>query len=468
MRAATCFSGIGAPECAMPEWDWRWSADIEPFPNAVRAERFPGITNLGDVLAEDFLSRATEMGPLDVLIGGPPCQDFSVAGLREGLNGARGNLTLRWVQIIHALRPRWAVTENVPGWLSVNGGRAFGAFLAGLVGLDTALVPPRECGGQWTSAGMVDGPEGRAAWRILDAQYFGLAQRRQRVFVVFCFGDRGDPAAVLFEPASLRGDPAPHREAGERVARPIAAGSPGGSGYRNDADTADSLIVGTLNANGKAAGSATQQDAECGMLVTAYDIHGVPATNGASRTDLHTALRARAPGGSEASTTTVIAHAPAISPALKARDFKGPSSDGDGDGAPLITHTLRAEGFDASEDGTGRGVPLVPTAFMSNASGANFTSASNMTPTLRVGGDGGNAMAMQMGAAVRRLTPAECEALQGFPRNYTLIPYRNGMAADGPRYRALGNSMAVPVVAWIGRRIANVDAQMRAATEEVA
>lgn len=407
MRAATCFSGIGAPECALPEWDWRWSADIEPFPNAVRAERFPAVPNLGDVLDETFLDRAAALDPVDVLIGGPPCQDFSVAGLREGLHGARGNLSLRWVQIIHAIRPRYAVTENVPGWFSVNKGHAFGAFLAGLVGFDTAIVPPREAGGKWTRAGMVAGPSGRAAWRVLDAQYFGLAQRRERVFVVSCLGDGGDPAAVLFEPARVRGNYPPRRETGERVARPIAAGSPGGSGYRNDADTADSLVAGTLNANGKAAGAEVQAVAYGG-------------NNTAGPIDVATALNAShtASGRQDFETETFIAH------------------------------TLRAEGFDASEDGTGRGVPLVAASLTSGKGNGS-------RPAGRWQEDDTNLVAFaHHSAAVRRLTPREAEKLQGFPPDFTLIPYRNGMSKDGPRYRALGNSMAVPCMAWIGRRIA--------------
>lgn len=354
MRAASCFSGIGGAELALPEARWLWSAEIEPFPNAVREAHFPEVPNLGDVLADDFLQRASAFGPLDLLVGGPPCQDFSVAGLRQGLDGDRGNLTLRWVQIIHAIRPRYAVTENVPGWLSVNGGHAFGAFLAGLVGHDTALLPPKEAGGRWTDAGMVAGPVGRAAWRTLDAQFFGLAQRRRRVFVVFCPRGGDDPAAVLLERKGVRGNSATRGcegqraaaidagnfscnqavDAGHIVADPICANEQrtytheGKNNFRlrnvvaeafkashftRGKDGSPSDVVPPLSADIELAtavrgheGSGYHIDFETETFI-AYDVTGTPATNGAHATDVHTPLRAnRPPGTSEASTTTLI------------------------------------------------------------------------------------------------------------------------------------------------------------------
>ena len=185
MRFVSCFSGIEAASAAWHPLGWECVgvAEIEAFPCAVLKHHYPNVPNLGSVLADDFIDRVKALKP-DVLVGGPPCQDFSVAGLRAGLKGDRGNLSLRWVEIIDAIRPLVSVTENVPGWFSVGGGHAFGAFLAALVGADTALVPPAKCGGRWTDAGMADGPGGRAAWRVLDAQFFSLAQRRKRVFVV--------------------------------------------------------------------------------------------------------------------------------------------------------------------------------------------------------------------------------------------------------------------------------------------
>lgn len=379
LTAASCFSGIGGAELALPEARWLWSAEVDPFANAVRQHHL-NAANLGDVLADDFLQRATSCGPLDVLIGGPPCQDFSVAGLRKGLDGACGNLTLRWVQIIHATRPRYAVTENVPGWLSVNGGHAFGAFLAGLVGHDTALLPPKQAGGRWTNAGMVAGPDGRAAWRILDAQYFALAQRRQRVFVVFCPRDGDDPAAVLFEPSCLRGHPPPRREAGERAANALTERADRGGGLGTDFDCDGGLIASALRGNAW----CDHAGDESRLIAMCLNAHG-----GSGRID------------AESET--------------------------------FVTHSLRAAGFDASEDGTGRGTPLVAQR-----------------------------------SSVRRLMPIEAERLQGFPDGWTNIPYRGKPAADGPRYRALGNAFAVPVVRWIARRIAREHADMQPALAEAA
>ena len=250
MLGATCFSGIGAPEMGLPECDWVWHAEIEPFPSAVMAARHPESVNLGDVLAADFIDRAKAMGPLDIMAGGPPCQAFSVAGLRGSMNDPRGNLTLRWVQILHAIQPRNAITENVPGWLNTPD-NAFGCFLAGLVGADDALCSPLD--GKWPGEGMVEGPGARAAWRILDAQYFGVAQRRRRVFVVADFGDGADPAEILFERQGLHGNFAPSRETGERTAPTLAARTKDGGGLGTDFDCDGGLVCAdiapTLNAH---------------------------------------------------------------------------------------------------------------------------------------------------------------------------------------------------------------------------
>ncbi|MBM4073868.1 MAG: DNA cytosine methyltransferase [Planctomycetes bacterium] len=227
MKGGTLFSGIGAPECAAPFIDWRWAAEIDPFASAVHKTRFPGVPNLGDVTKVDWRS----VEPVDVLVAGSPCQSFSVAGKRLGLDDPRGNLALVTLRVAHELRVPWLVFENVPGLLSSDDGRDFGAFL-GLLG---------ECGYGW-------------AYRILDAQFAGTPQRRRRIFVVGYLGDWRRAGAVLFEPESLQGHSPPRREAGEDVARPIASGSARGSGYRNDADTAENLIAQTLRARDMARG----------------------------------------------------------------------------------------------------------------------------------------------------------------------------------------------------------------------
>lgn len=356
VRVLSVCSGIGAPECAWSPLGWEFvaHAEIEPFPSAVLAHHYPGVPNWGDMTKFSEWPDAD----VDVLVGGTPCQSFSVAGLRKGLADPRGNLALTFLAIADRFRPDWVVWENVPGVLSSAGGRDFGAFLGGL----------GELGYGW-------------AYRVLDAQYFGLAQRRKRVFVVASARGWASAAAVLFERESLSGHPAPSREAGE--------GTAGCAGRSTESSGA---VAGTLSANGKAAGSATSQDAEAGLQVA---------------------------------------------------------------------HTLRAEGFDASEDGAGRGTPLVPISFTGGAS--DILSEIDMAqPITGRHGDPGMVATNATATGVRRILPVEAEKLQGFPPGWTAILYRGKPAADGPRYRALGNSMAVPCMAWIGRRIQMVDDLIRA------
>lgn len=378
MNYLSLFAGIEAATVAWHPLGWRAVAfaEIDPFASALLAHRYPDVPNWGDV------TRYSEWpdADVDVLVGGSPCQSFSVAGLRRGLADPRGNLTLTYLAVVARYRPRWVVWENVPGVLSDDRGRTFGTFLGAL----------GELGYGW-------------AYRILDAQYFGLAQRRKRVFVVGCARGWAGAAAVLLERASLRWNPAPCREAGQGVARPIAAGTAHGSGYRNDADTAASLVCG-----------ADENDARAGRLI-AHPLRG-------DGFDV-----------SEDGTGRGVPLVPDVCPALKARDHKGPSSDGDGDGAILV-----------------------PIAFANTGGATNLciSEGGEAPPLTTRNGDPGNVL---LGISVRRMMPRECERLQGFPDDYTLIPYRSRPAKDGPRYRALGNSMAVSVMRWIGRRIARVD-----------
>jgi len=368
-------SGIEAATAAWHPLGWKASffSEIEAFPRSVLAHHYPETPLHGDFTT----IKAGEYEPIDLLVGGTPCQSFSVAGLRGGLDDDRGNLALEYLRLADRLRPRWLVWENVPGVLSSNGGRDFGSIFGGMVELGYGV-----------------------AYRVLDAQFFGVAQRRRRVFVVGYLGDWRRAAAVLFERHSLSGNPAPRREAGPGVAALTANG------------------VGTCGAD-----------------------------------------------------------------------------DNQGQAGHLIAHTPNSEGFDASEDGTGRGTPIVPVhaiqeravstninagpqgaghqeglaytlearnkvqavAFMENQRGE--VRQSDVTNLTVGGGNPGQGYpAAFVGSAVRRLTPRECERLQGFPDDYTVVPHRGKPAADGPRYKALGNSMAVPCMAWIGQRIAAVDA----------
>ena len=468
MRFLSVCSGIEAASVAWAPLGWRAHAfaEIEPFPCAVLAHHYPDTPNWGDMTKfEDWPDAA-----IDLLVGGTPCQSFSVAGLRKGLDDARGNLMLVYAAIARKYRPRWLVWENVPGVISSNEGRDF-ASLLGLLSGQRIEVPK----GGWQTAGVVDG-YARAyglAWRVLDAQFVrvdgyprAVPQRRRRVFVVGYLGDWRRAAAVLFERDSLSGDPAPRREAGKGVAPTLAARTKGGGGLGTDFDCDGGLIAfGGNNTSGPI------------DVATAQTAHG-----GSGRFDFESET--------------------------------------------FVAHALRGEGFDASEDGTGRGTPLVPICFSAKDHGAD--AMSDLSPTLRAGGhsqshanagvmpaiayrttgndgcyetgdvapclntgsdpnhtvlaydlrgrEGGaqfegphetaNIRAASGGSSrsyvqqqwlVRRLVPAECESLQGFPRGYTAIPYRGKPAADGPRYKALGNSYAVNVVRWIGRRITLVD-----------
>gem|GEM_PF-731821 len=283
-------SGIEAASVAWHPLGWKASffSEIEPFPRAVLAHRWPDVPCHGDFTT----IQDGQYEPIDLLVGGTPCQSFSIAGLRGGLEDDRGNLSLEYCRLAQRLRPRWLVWENVPGVLSSNGGRDFGAILGAMGELGYGV-----------------------AYRILDAQFFGVPQRRRRIILVGYLGDWRPAAKVLFEPESLRGDPAPRRQAGQGVAPTISACPSGGGGLGTDFDCDGGLIVSTgstshcLNAGGMG-----RQDFETETLI-AYP------------------LRAQAQS----------AHDPTLE--------------------TYVTHSLRAEGFDASEDGTVRGVPLVPVAF---------------------------------------------------------------------------------------------------------
>jgi DNA (cytosine-5)-methyltransferase 1 len=439
-------AGIEAATVAWHPLGWKpvLYSEIEKFPRKVLRHHYPTVPLWGDFTAirPRFLRRLGIALP-DILVGGTPCQAFSLAGARLSLADARGNLTLSFVRLAHALantgRLRNAVWENVPGVLS-TADNAFGCFLGALVGADDAIQPP--AGGTWPNVGMVSGPRARLAWRVFDAQFFGLAQRRRRVFVVVDFGNGADPAAVLFERLGLQGNSAPRREATESVAAAVTA-SLGGVSGKDAIDgrvaTWTAQVSPTLRAGGNATGG-----------------HRPPGT------DVDTV-----------ETLQVTTFAPEIARCVATRE----GSSQDFESTTMIAHTLRGEGFDASEDGTGRGTPIVPViAFDARqtdvcvfgditgpidtkqpgpaiAFDAYNQAASDVSHTLRrSAGAMSDAIPQTVtDMAVRRLTPRECERLQGFEDDYTLIAANT---PDGHRYKALGNSMAVPCMAWIGRRIA--------------
>lgn len=364
-------SGIEAASVAWHALGWRALAysEIEAFPSAVLAHHYPETPNLGDMTTYESWPCIEP----DVLVGGTPCQSFSVAGLRAGLDDPRGQLMLVYGAIARQFRPRWLVWENVPGVLSSGAGRDF-ASLLGLLSGQRVRAPI----GGWRNSGWLPGYRNAygLAWRTLDAQFFGVPQRRRRVFVVGCLGDFRRAAAVLFERHSLSGHPAPRREAGKAAS--------------------------ALTANGIGVRGVDDNQAQAGHLI------------------------------------------PMVSGALVARAGKNGSAGEKPD--KLIPATLAIRGRGESHDLEFR---------------YDGTANTLLTPNGGRGGIGVGAFALPN--AVRRFTPRECERLQGFPDDYTAIPYRGKPAADGPRYKALGNSMAVPVMRWIGERIEFVEQALQEA-----
>lgn len=496
-------------------------AEIDPFARAVLQARFPAVRLEGDFT---LLRDQPWIVDADILVGGTPCQSFSIAGLRGGMSDDRGNLTLEFVRLadaIDALRlaagrpPCILVWENVPGIYS-HRDNPFGTFLAALVGGDAPIPPPR--GRSWTNFGLVRGPKRSAAWRTLDAQFFGLAQRRERCFLVASAGNHCDPGAVLSERASVRGNPAPRREAGQAAARPIAGGSVGSGGHRLDADTADNLIAHPVRPAHESA--AWRGDGSDNLVPLAFG-----GNNTAGPLDVATACNAHGgPNGRlDFESETFVAYTMSTqvgratedgtgrgSPLVVAHAFDARQSDviqyGDRTG-PLDTHGhTMAIAFSCKDSGRDASADISPTLRAMNEAAGNanaggqvaiavdttqITSAANYSnpkagdpchplaagahpPAVafdlrgREGGampegahDTANIRAASGGASrsfiatssLRRLTPRECERLQGFPDDWTLITYRGKPAADGPRYRALGNSMAVPCMRFLARRI---------------
>lgn len=508
MIAATVCSGIGAPEVAMPHWQWSLASEIEAAPRAIMSYRH-GAEDArrtrqggGPALWGDFTAiRVRFLRRLGVtlpqwLVAGTPCQSFSVAGLRGGMADARGNLTMEFLRLVHALRRagslRGFLWENVPGILS-HADNPFGCFLAGIVGSDTPIVSPLKRG-RWPSAGMVDGPFGKAAWRVSDAQYFGLAQRRARVILVASFVDGIDPAAILFERAGLHGDHPPRREPGQ-AAPTIPSRSTGGGGLGTDFDCDGGLIphvaeiAATLPAGGNQTGGARQPgmgaETAATMLVSAtvsskwakgsggpsggpsgdecQNLVAVPLAFN-SREDCCSSEEVFGSLGSSSPQAAAVAFAIQAG-ALRENVKSGP------DGAGFkedVAYTLEAR----SE------VQSVAFDMRGREGGAQFEGPHD-TANIRAA-SGGSSRSYVASTGVRRLMPVECERLQGFPDHFTAIPYRTRTVdadeaelaaiegrsvwqdgdrlvtdcmADGPRYKALGNSMPVNVIRHYLQRV---------------
>lgn len=429
MRFGSVCSGIEAASVAWHPlgWEAAWLSEIEPFPSAVLKHHYPDVPNVGDMtlLPERILSGEVEAP--DLFCGGTPCQAFSVAGLRKSLDDARGNLSLTFVGIANAIdhvrsvrsdSPAIIFWENVPGVLSTKD-NAFGCFLGALAGEVEALEPP---GGKWTNAGCVSGPQRTVAWRVLDAQYFGVAQRRRRVFVVASSRDDFDPAAVLFEFDGVRRDTAPSREAREDIAPTVTNGPPF-SRTSNERVEAQAMVAQCLTT-----GTGQRYDPE---TETILPVAFHPTQDPISSTDVCHSIGAN----DNATAAVAIQDVRAMNKSQNGRGWND-----DGSAYTIDTHATQgvAVAFDWKMGEKARSIAI------------NHEQA----PTLGAQAD---RYAVQRAMQVRRLTPVECERLQGFPDGYTQIPWRKKPASecpDGPRYKALGNSWAVPVVRWIGKRIA--------------
>ena len=415
LSVGSLFSGIGGLDLGLERtgMEVRWQVEIDKAAQSVLRRHWPDTA-----LYDDVTALGGDIERVDLICGGFPCQDLSVAGRRAGLAGERSGLFYEFMRVVGELSPTWVLIENVPGLLSSNGGRDMGTVL-GTVG---------ELGYGW-------------GYRVLDAQYFGVAQRRRRVFIVGCLGDAARAAQVLLEPESCSGDSPPRREAGTRVTGGVAA---------------------CLNSGGN---------------------------NGGFRTEPGEHL---------------------VAACASSKWAKGTGRPAGDECQNLVTHPLTSEGHDASEDGTGRGTPIVACG---HDTGQGWWNESEIAGTLRAEGEnrpsrpsnivalaqnrrgelrtsevmspltcgggkpgegypcvamtsemsphveccptlkaqpGGLGYHANVGMAVRRLTPVECERLQGFPDGWT------DDQSDSARYRQLGNAVCVPVAEWIGRRIMEV------------
>jgi DNA (cytosine-5)-methyltransferase 1 len=550
-------SGIEAVTAAWHPLGWQPAgfSEIDPFACAVLTHHYPQVPLHGDFTA----LKEGDYAAIDLLVGGTPCQSFSVAGLRKGLDDDRGNLSLEFIRLAEKSRARWVVWENVPGVLSIDGGRTFGTFLGGLA----------ECGYGF-------------AYRILDAQYFGVPQRRRRVFVVGYLGDWRPAAAVLFERESLRRDITPRRQARESVAGVLtsrASGGGGGPGAGTDEAAAGYLQAVAPTLDGRSGRSGENSFATSGGLVAhtlrgdGFDAsedgsgRGIPLLafgggNTSGSIDVAAGLNAKSTQRQDFDTETLIAFsakdygngaAADVAPTLRAMTHHGSHQNGGGQLAVAIPlqEVGKCTGVSTNDASIGSGIGEDGDAMFTLQAAAQHAVAFNVTfcdangrrkdrpngglyvnetdqaktvtsggdistyvafaqncrdevrllggdgdlagalpaqpgmkqqtfvagcfkpgqsaasrsigyeedvaPSLEGGGGGNNKPALAQGMAVRRLTPRECERLQGFRDDYTLVLFRGKPAADGNRYKALGNSMAVPVMRWLGERICLVE-----------
>ena len=455
MRYGSVCAGIEAASVAWHPLGWEpvFFSEIEKFPNSVLAHHYPDVPNFGDLNEYQKWPDAD----IDVLVGGTPCQSFSVAGLRGGLEDPRGNLALAFCGVVKRYRPTWFVWENVPGVLSSNDGRDFGSLIGAMVELGYGI-----------------------AYRVLDAQHFGVPQRRRRVFVIGYLGDWRRAVEVLFEPESMQGHSAPGRESGQAAAGTLGGRSQSGGFRTTDLDNSGAFIpqtYPTLDAD-EAVKWGNNQWIDAGKPVLCPNVanpltrrmhKGINTTADEGQTPIveacfdetqvtHKVNRSTCVGDS--ASLSQGARPPAV--AFKASHFtRGKdgvpqavapplSADADkGDQDTIVCHGTQDPDVSAIAHplGTNQGRE---NAVAFNLRGREEGNVPEPTDQASVrASSGGSTNTHIADYAVRRLTPTECERLQGFPDGYTNVPG----ASDTGRYKALGNSMAVPVMHWIGERI---------------
>ena len=507
MRYASVCSGVEAASLAwMPlGWEAVFFAEIEPFPCAVLKERFPDVPNLGDMTE---IKGEKYHGTVDLLVGGTPCQGFSVAGKQGGLNDSRSALCLAYCGLLETMRPRWFVWENVPGVFSTNQGEDFRAFL-----------------------GKIDEIGYSVAWRVLDAQYVrvdgyprAIPQRRRRVFVVgHLSGDWRYPASVLFEPEGVFGDTPPRRIKGKGFTAAVAVDAGKADRTWDDSGVNPTLnqcgdgrplnVLGVDGYNGVISGQVSATvDINCKNVNGPTLVMDAEFWNGEDVSTTLTEAFADDRMPDKGKLPCVICRAGDMANAetgvnvgttLLARQYKSPPfvcvgfSGGQGAKAgtggcnlPLVQECFPINSMiigknvkvgDRQTTGIGNNGDPLPTissahhhavAVAENIIGRKENTGANGTGAqveLAYTQNATGVMGVSVNTSVRRLLPVECERLMGFPDNWTRIPWRGKSAEDcpdSPRYKACGNSMCVNVMRWIGMRIENVERRMKGAKHD--
>jgi len=450
MRFLSLFSGIEAASSAWLPLGWTCAAvaEVDKSARRVLKAKYPEVPNLGDI-TKITQQDIEALGYIDIVVYGFPCQDLSIAGKHAGLKGKRSGLFFDAVRIIRWSRARFALFENVPGLFSSEHGRDFAAVVGALTGLECDV--PED---GWRNTGVAAGPLGLLEWSVLDAQWFGVPQRRRRIFALSDFGDWASRSPILFDAESLSGDTPPCRETRQDVTGNLGARTSGGGGLGTDFDLGGGYelspaltgsgrgteragcsrgqdcvipVAGTLCASGSGMDRPSGQHNEADFLI-------------ASTGETSHCLNAGGMGRIDYETETLVTHATSI--AFSSKDHGADAVD--------LSPTLRAMGHGDSHANAGGRVAV---AF--NLRGRDGGAMPEVDPdgqaSMRAA-SGGGSRSYVAGPAVRRLTPLECTRLQGFEDDY----FTGMKLADGPIYKMLGNSMAVPVMRWIGERIGDV------------